>query len=635
VELRAARAVVRSENKTMGMMKRVSGNVLGRAGLLVAALGLVHCADAAEPSDSAKVEVEGKDQALYVLQTRVWQTRSIPVCWENADAGNAQGRTWVQQAVSNTWETSSNVRFTGWGSCSAGAAGIHIQIGEFWPQVTKFGSDLSGVTNGMLLNFTFLTWSPSCQSTPQFCIQAIAAHEFGHALGFRHEQARADTPSWCSGEGQEGDGINVGPWDLNSIMNYCNPAWNGNGSLSAGDIAGVRRFYGDGTSYGDDIALMGGSGWNTIPVATTNDDGTFNVTNEGVGAFGSWATTAGVQRLSGDFNGDGRLDFALTGPAGWATIPVAFAQTKGTWYVTNYGVSSFPSWANTPGARAITGDFNADGRTDIALTGPSGWNTVPVAYSNGNGTFNVINHPVGAFASWSSTAGVKTLVADFNGDGRADIALTGPAGWNTVPVASSTGGGFTVTNNYVGDFASWATTAKALAADFNNDGRADIALTGPAGWNTLPVATSLGGGSFSITNNYVGDFAAWSASAGARALVGDFNADGRADIALSGPSGWNTVPVATAVGTGSFSITNSYVGDFAAWSATPGAKALVGDFNADGRSDIALTGPSGWNTLPVAFSSGGGNFGVTNEVISLFYAWSGVAGVTAVVGDVD
>lgn len=97
----------------------------------------------------------------------------------------------------------------------------------------------------MVLNFTFNNWGTSCASQKQFCIQAIAAHEFGHALGFAHEQNRPDKPATCTDapQGENGDTL-VGPWDANSIMNYCAPNWNNNGTLSAGDIKGVRQYYG-------------------------------------------------------------------------------------------------------------------------------------------------------------------------------------------------------------------------------------------------------------------------------------------------------------------------------------------------------------------------------------------------------
>src|SRR5947209_2269958 len=84
-----------------------------------------------------------------------------------------------------------------------------------------------------------------------------------------------------------------------------------------------------------------------------------------------------------------RSDIALVGGAGWGSIPVACSNGNGTFNVTNDAVPSFPVWAATPGVEALTGDFNGDGRTDIALVGGAGWASIPVAFSLGSGAFNV------------------------------------------------------------------------------------------------------------------------------------------------------------------------------------------------------------------------------------------------------
>ena len=383
------------------------------------------------------------------------------------------------------------------------------------------------------------------------------------------------------------------------------------------------------------IALVGGAGWASIPVAFSDGNGTFNVTNDGVPSFPTWEATPGVTVLTGDFNGDGKTDIALVGGAGWGSIPVAFSNGNGTFIVSNESVASFPAWAATPGVKALAGDFNGDGRTDIALVGGAGWASIPIAFSNGDGTFTVTNDGVPSFATWEATPGVKALTGDFNGDGRTDIALVGGAGWASIPVAFSNGNGsFTVTNYGVSSFAAWEATpgVEALTGDFNGDGRTDIALVGGAGWASIPVAFSNGNGTFNVTNDGVPYFATWEATPGVKALTGDFNGDGKTDIALVGGAGWASIPVAFSNGDGSFNVTNEGVASFPTWEATPGVKALKGDFNGDGKTDIALVGGAGWASIPVAFSNGDGTFNVTNDGVSSFATWEATPGVKALTG---
>ena len=171
------------------------------------------------------------------------------------------------------------------------------------------------------------------------------------------------------------------------------------------------------------------------PTPTTPVDNGFAVTNQPIVNFAVWATSA--TPLVGDFNGDHRTDVALTGPSGWSTLPVAFSNGDGNFNVTNQPISNFAVWATTTNAKPLGGDFNGDGRTDVALTGPSGWGTLPVAFSNGDGNFTVTNQSIANFASWAATTNAQPLVGDFNHDGRTDVALTGPSGWASLPVAFS------------------------------------------------------------------------------------------------------------------------------------------------------------------------------------------------------
>jgi Zn-dependent metalloprotease len=67
--------------------------------------------------------------------------------------------------------------------------------------------------------------------------------------------------------------------------------------------------------------------------------------------------------------------------------------------------------------------------------------------------------------------------------------------------------------NVAGEDGPCDSTGRVVEKDFNRDGRSDVALTGVVGWNTLPVAFSNGNGTFSVTNTYVGDFASWATGA--------------------------------------------------------------------------------------------------------------------------
>lgn len=194
---------------------------------------------------------------LTGLKSSIWRNLEIPVCWESSAAAFPKQREWVRDSITQTWQNHSALRFTGWGTCdsSTQTQGIRIGVGDINPYTKGLGSQLQGASNGMMLNFELVRWGgESCASTErkEFCIRAIAVHEFGHALGFAHEQNRADTPEdWCKAEkqGTTGD-INITPYDLHSVMNYCNPKWSGDGKLSKEDIAGLQAWYG-GKSSGD------------------------------------------------------------------------------------------------------------------------------------------------------------------------------------------------------------------------------------------------------------------------------------------------------------------------------------------------------------------------------------------------
>jgi hypothetical protein len=328
-------------------------------------------------------------------------------------------------------------------------------------------------------------------------------------------------------------------------------------------------------------------------------------------------------------------DLVAFGGAGWVTIPVASPSENGTCQVSNFAVDSFPAWAATPGVEVVTGDFNGDGFTDLAALGVTGWVTIPMAFSNGNSTFRVTNFAVDSFPAQAATPGVKIVTGDFNGDGKTDLAVLGGAGWVTIPVAFSNGDGrFTPTNAVVDSFPAWAATpgVQIVTGDFNGDGKTDLAVLGGAGWGSIPVAFSNGDGTFTPTNAAVDSFPAQAATRGVHIVTGDFNGDGKTDLAVLGGAGWGSIPVAFSNGDGTFTPKNAAVDSFPAQAATPGVKIVTGYFNLDAKTDLAVLGGAGWGSIPIAFSNGDGTFRVTNAAVDSFPAWAATPGVKIVTG---
>jgi V8-like Glu-specific endopeptidase len=274
-----------------------------------------------------------------------------------------------------------------------------------------------------------------------------------------------------------------------------------------------------------------------------------------------------------------------------ATTFVHSATAHQTWsylVVASTGGAS-PLFAATTGTRSLT-DFTGDGKADIGTFTRGSTGDVFVASSDGTKF-------TGTSALWHDrfSVGVEIpLSGDFNGDGKADVATFSRGSTADVYVALSDGTKFDG-NGVMWDDYFAANSEVPAVGDFNGDGKDDIATFTLGSTGDVYVALS-DGTKFGASALWHGDFG-YNAE---QPYVGDFNGDGKDDIAVFTRGTTGDVYVALSDGTKFTSSAQKWHDDFAYNTETP----AIGDFNGDGKDDIAVFTRGTTADVYVALSDG-------------------------------
>jgi len=378
----------------------------------------------------------------------------------------------------------------------------------------------------------------------------------------------------------------------------------------AGIVAG--DFNGDGKL---DLAVASSAG--TVSILLGNGDGTFQ-------SHVDYTTSANsTAMVTGDFNNDGKLDLVVGNS-------ILLGNGDGTFQPSlTVPISPIQTEAQPSPSSLLAADFNGDGNLDLAAitSSSTGMIEISVALGNGDGTFGTPVSSATPIQQYTYMT-LSMSTGDFNGDGKLDLAVT--VAGACIFGLSACGASYIQLGNGDGTFQAGVPTSSAVffnptwvgTGDFNGDSKLDLISTDCFSRDTLLVSYDLllGAGDSTFTPAAGGSPPPGSTACPASGVIGDFNGDGRLDLAaVNGPPGPDDESISILLGNGDGSLQSPV--EFAT-----GAFLLVstvGDFNGDGRLDLAIA-PS-WGVkavtvllqqptepIPFALSAVSLQFGNTN-----------------------